>query len=187
MTQIAPPSASHIASASPAMLPSQKFSNTLLDDKPRPVGFETEDYVTMYIGNQIFGIPILQIQDVLGPHSIARIPLAPNSVAGFLNLRGRIVTALDLRGLLEKKRFENPDEQFSVVVEHGNDLYSLLVDEIGKVVSLAKKDFQHSPLTLEPHIRDITTGVYPVEGNLIVILDIPRLLGFTQNSKNENA
>ena len=90
---------------------------------------ETEDFVTFIIAEQLFGIPVLKVQDVLNSHRITRIPLAPSEIAGSLNLRGRIVTAIDVR-----RRLNLPSRQagecMSVVVDHESELYSLLVDTV---------------------------------------------------------
>src|SRR5215813_314004 len=86
------------------------------------------DYVTMSIADQLFGIPVLKVQDVLGPQTITRVPLAPPEVAGSLNLRGRIVTAIDVRLRLGLEPRANQKPSMSVVVEHDGELYSVLVD-----------------------------------------------------------
>src|SRR5262249_19688306 len=92
------------------------------------------DYVTMSIGAQMFGIPVLTVQDVLGPQQITRVPLAPPEVAGSLNLRGRIVTAIDVRLRLGMPKNADGKPPMSVVVEHEGELYSLLVDSVGEVL-----------------------------------------------------
>jgi len=78
---------------------------------------ETQDYVTMFIEGQLFGIQVLTVQDVLGPQKITRIPLAPREVAGSLNLRGRIVTAIDVRLRLGLPKSVDESKGMSVVVD----------------------------------------------------------------------
>src|SRR5437773_6806042 len=95
---------------------------------------EARDFVTMTIAEQLFGIPVLQVQDVLGPQRITRIPLAPPEVAGSLNLRGRIVTAIDLRTRLGLPQLTDGKPRMSIVVDHGGELYSLMVDQVGEVL-----------------------------------------------------
>ena len=92
-------------------------------------------FVTMTVANQIFGIPVLKVQDVLGPQRIAHVPLAPVEVLGSLNLRGRIVTAVDVRTRLGLPPLADNTSSMSVVVEHDNELYSLVVDKVGEVMS----------------------------------------------------
>ena len=139
---------------------------------------DTVEYVTMMIAGQLFGIPVLQVQDVLGPQRITRIPLAPPEVAGSLNLRGRIVTAIDVRlrlGLEAKPRDEN---DMSIVVDHKGELYSLMVDGVGEVVTVSTRDFDHNPATLDPLWRDVSAGIYRLNEQLMVVLDVSRLLNF---------
>lgn len=96
----------------------------------------TQEYVTMIIGGQMFGIPVLDVHDVLGSLSLTKIPLAPPEVAGALNLRGRIVTAIDVRKRMALPEREADDPGMSVVVEHHGEPYSLLIDSVGEVLSL---------------------------------------------------
>jgi purine-binding chemotaxis protein CheW len=132
----------------------------------------------MSIADQLFGIQVLKVQDVLGPQVITRVPLAPPEVAGSLNLRGRIVTAIDVRLRLGLERRQNEKPSMSVVVEHDGELYSLLVDTVGEVLSLNVKDYQRNPPTLNPRLRDFSDGIYRLNGSLLVVLSVASLLNF---------
>lgn len=144
-----------------------------------------EDFVTMFIEGQLFGIPVLVVQDVLGPQKITRIPLAPPEVAGSLNLRGRIVTAIDVRMRLQLPRKKaEMGEGMSVVVDMRGELYSLRVDQVGEVLSLPAAKFERNPPTLDPLWREFSTGIYRLEEKLLVVLDVPRLLDFTKSEAN---
>jgi purine-binding chemotaxis protein CheW len=134
--------------------------------------------VTMSIGGQLFGIPVLKVQDVLGPQTITRVPLAPIEVAGSLNLRGRIVTAVDVRLRLGLPKRENDKTAMSVVVEHDGELYSLLVDSVGEVLSLESRDYQRNPPTLNPRLREFSDGIYRLNDSLLVVLSVSSLLNF---------
>ena len=143
------------------------------------VSFEDHrDYVTMTIAGQLFGIPVLTVQDVLGPQSITRVPLAPAEVAGSLNLRGRIVTAIDVRLRLGLPRKEDGKKLMSVVVEHQGELYSLLVDSVGEVLSLNSKDYQRNPATLNQKLREFSDGIYRLNDTLLIVLNVASLLNF---------
>jgi purine-binding chemotaxis protein CheW len=137
------------------------------------------DYVTMMIADQMFGIPVLEVQDVLGPQRITRIPLAPAEIAGALNLRGRIVTAIDVRIKMGLPVRGKGETSMSVVVEHHNELYSLMVDSVGEVLSLGNEKFERNPATIDAQWRDLCSGVYRLEQQLLVILDISRLLNLS--------
>lgn len=138
-------------------------------------------FVTMTVANQIFGIPVLEVQDVLGPQRIARVPLAPPEVLGSLNLRGRIVTAVDVRTRLGLPPLDDRTQSMSVVVEHGGELYSLVVDRVGEVMRLPADDFERNPTTLDPHWQDVSNGIYRLKQNLLVVLDVSRLLRMEQS------
>lgn len=143
------------------------------------LGDETvEEFVTMTINGQLFGIPVTQVQDVLGPQHINCIPLAPSEVAGSLNLRGRIVTAIDVRRRLGLPPRPESDKGMSVVVDLGNELYSLIIDSVGEVLSLSSAYYQRNPSNLDPLWREIATGIYQLEEKLLVVLDIDRLMAF---------
>ena len=101
--------------------------------------------ITVTVGGQLFGIPVLHAQDVLNPQRIVRIPLAPKAIAGSLNLRGRIVTAIDLRSCLGLPPCAEPSKSMSVVTEREGELYSLLVDSVGEVMTLSPDSFEATP------------------------------------------
>jgi len=144
---------------------------------------ENRDFVTMTIHGQLFGIPVLTVQDVLGPQKITRIPLASPEVAGALNLRGRIVTAIDVRKRLGLPAAEEGAKSMSVVVDHGGELYSLIIDSVGEVLSLPADSFERNPATLDPAWREVSGGVYRLQGKLLVVLDVARLLSFNKRAE----
>lgn len=141
----------------------------------------TQEYVTMIIGGQMFGIPVLDVHDVLGSLSLTKIPLAPAEVAGALNLRGRIVTAIDVRKRMGLPERDEDDSGMSVVVEHHGEPYSLLIDSVGEVLSLNSDKLEKNPGTLDPRWREVSSGIYRLEDQLLVILQIDRLLDFAGN------
>ena len=152
-------------------------SATMQSIKDSPAFDKAGDFLTIIIGDQIFGIPILQVQDVLGEQKVTRVPLAPAAVAGSLNLRGRIVTAVDVRTCLGMPPYDRGGAQeMSVVVENQGELYSLLIDRVGDVMSLEAKDYENNPSTLDPQWRNVCQGIYRLKDRLLVVLDIPRLL-----------
>jgi len=136
------------------------------------------DYVTFTIAGQLFGIPVKQVQDVLQGGTITRIPLAPPEIAGVLNLRGRIVTAIDVRLRLGLPPRDDAENIMSLVVDHGGELYSLRVDEVGDVYSIDPTTFDRNPPTLDPKIRDFSAGIYRRNEKLMVVLDVERLLDY---------
>ena len=134
------------------------------------------DYLTVIIAEQRFGIPVLQVQDVLREQKVTRIPLASPEIAGSLNLRGRIVTAIDVRRKLGIENSQAIENSMSVVVEYKNELYSLIIDRVGDVLSLQNDLFEKNPSTLDPVWRDVSMGIYQLKGELMVVMDVPKLL-----------
>jgi purine-binding chemotaxis protein CheW len=104
------------------------------------------------------------------------VPLAPRAVAGLLNLRGRIVTAIDLRMRLGLPLRDIGADSANVVVECGGELYALAVDAVGDVVAVDEVQLERVPALLDPLWREAAVAVYPAERGLIVLLDIARLL-----------
>lgn len=135
-----------------------------------------DELVTMEVAGQPLGIPVSQVRDVLGPQHITRIPLAPPAVAGSLNLRGRIVTVLDLRVAMGLGRITDPARAMNVVTEQGDELYSLLVDHVGDVLPLAGADVEPAPPTLDAAWRAVCGGVVKLQDRLVLILLLNRLL-----------
>ena len=138
---------------------------------------EEEVVLTLTVAGQACAVPVLAVRDVLGAHAITRIPLAPGEVAGSLHLRGRIVTALDLRlrlGLPAREAEAPP--ALSVVVEQSGDLDALLVDRVGLVVPMPGSAITANPPTLDPLWRDVSRGVHRREGHLVIALDVGRVL-----------
>jgi purine-binding chemotaxis protein CheW len=148
--------------------------------EPTSTGVNSNDFVTMSVAGQLFGIPVLTVQDVLGPQRITRVPLAPREIAGSLNLRGRIVTAIDFRTRMGLAPRPPGEEGMNVVVEVAGELYSLLVDSVGEVLSPAPDDFEHTPATLDPMWRQIAAGMYRLDDQLMIVADVAKLLDIEQ-------
>jgi purine-binding chemotaxis protein CheW len=139
-----------------------------------------EVFLTLTVAGQLCGVPVLSVRDVLGAQVITRIPLAPQEVAGSLNLRGRIVTAIDLRRRLGLPPREGGGVigagSMSVVVERDGELYSLLADAVGEVLPLPPSDRAPNPPTLDPLWRDVSRGVHRLGEQLLILLDVEQVL-----------
>jgi purine-binding chemotaxis protein CheW len=134
------------------------------------------DFVTIRIGVQEFGVPVTQVRDVLRRQHLTPVPLAPRAIAGLLNLRGRIVTAIDLRERLGLPPLSADAETANIVVEQDGEPYALVVDNVGDVLQIDERQFEAVPSVLDPRWRAAASAVYPTEAGLIVLLDIARLL-----------
>lgn len=132
--------------------------------------------VSIKVGGETFGVPVLSVQDVIGPVRIDVVPLAPPEVAGSLNLRGRIVTAIDIRRRLGMPAREEGAPHMSVIVERSGELYALQVDDVGDVLWLATAEQEPTPITLMPDWRAVCDGLYRLEGELMLVLNVERFL-----------
>jgi purine-binding chemotaxis protein CheW len=146
------------------------------------VGQES-DLVTFQLGGQLFGIPVLQVQDILSTQKIARVPLAPPQVSGSINLRGRIAATINVRRCLNLVANQNGSSMF-IVVEQKGELYSLMVDRVGDVMSLSQSDFEPNPINLDPQWLAVAGGIYRLPKQLLVVLDITRLLDLVHNQSD---
>jgi purine-binding chemotaxis protein CheW len=134
------------------------------------------EFVTFTIAGQIFGLPIARVQDVFKPARITRVPLAAAEIAGVLNLRGRIVTAIDMRQRLDVKKREDGAAVMAIGIEAKGESFGLLVDAVGEVLKLPDLDREPSPINLDGKLAALSAGVYRLDGQLLVVLDVDRVL-----------
>ena len=132
-------------------------------------------FVTVYVDNQLFGIPVEQVQDILIPERIANIPLASDKIAGSINLRGRIVTVIDFRKCLGLPP-NNKKEQHLATVEVGEELYSIKVDNVGTVMEIKTKEIDKNPTTMDHRWQGVSKGVVKLAKELMIILDVTALI-----------
>jgi purine-binding chemotaxis protein CheW len=134
------------------------------------------EYVTFRLAEQWLGIPVMAVQEVLTSQRIARVPMAPSAIAGFLNLRGQIVTALDLRITLGLEPRDDAQDVMNVVVRHDAELFAFMVDEVGDVVSVTDQSVQPTPASLDPRWRTASVGIVRRESDLLMILSVDEVI-----------
>ena len=139
------------------------------------------DYVTFTTAGQLFGMPIEHVQDVFTLAKITRIPLAGREVAGVLNLRGRIVTVIDLANRFQFDVPRSATAHMVIGVERGSESFGILVDHVGEVLSLADADREPAPINLDPALDAIATGVFRLDEKILVALDADRTLDFASS------
>lgn len=142
-----------------------------------PVIKEDEEYVTFRVDRQIFGIPVERVQDVLRRQRLTRIPLAPKEIMGTVNLRGRIVTVINMRQKLDLPTPEHSENNMNIVIEHRGELFSLWVDSVGDVLSLPRRQRENTPANIALHWQEFLCGVYPLKEELLLIVSVEALLG----------
>lgn len=139
-------------------------------------GNETE-YVTFTAAGQLFGLPIARVQDVFKPARMTRVPLSGPEFAGVLNLRGRIVTAIHLSNRLDLPRGDGKPPM-AIGIECGGESFGLLVDAVGEVLKLADGEREPNPINLDRKLARVSAGVFRLDGQLLVVLDVDRALDF---------
>ncbi|HEX9070386.1 MAG TPA: chemotaxis protein CheW [Pseudolabrys sp.] len=140
------------------------------------------EYVTAIIGGQLFGLPILRVQDVFAPERLTKVPLAPAEIAGVLNLRGRIVTLIEMRHRLGLEQRKNDSPAMAVGVESRGESYGLLIDSVGEVLKLDDVACEPNPSNLDPGLASVSTGIYRLDGQLMMVLDVDRVLDIAVNA-----
>jgi purine-binding chemotaxis protein CheW len=137
---------------------------------------EEKQFCTFFLDGLFFGVGVQKVQEVIRFQEMTRVPQAPPVVGGLINLRGQIVTALDLRRRLELREREAGQRPMNVVVRTDDGVVSLLVDEIGDVVEVDQESFEPPPETLRGVARELVLGVYKLKERLLLLLDTERVV-----------
>jgi purine-binding chemotaxis protein CheW len=135
---------------------------------------DEQQFCTFFIDSLFFGVDVQRVQEVLREQEMTRVPLAPPVVNGLINLRGQIVTAIDLRRRLELRDRTGERAPMNVVVRTDDGAVSLLVDEIGDVIKVQHDTFEPPPETLTGVTRHLITGIHKLDRQLLLVLDIDR-------------
>ncbi len=134
------------------------------------------EYVTFTTAGQLFGLPIERVQDVFKPTHMTRVPLAGPEIAGVLNLRGRIVTAIHLSNRLDLQSGADVAASMAIGIESGAESFGLLVDAVGEVLKLPDGEREANPINLDRKLARVSAGVFRLDGQLLVVLDVDRVL-----------
>jgi len=134
------------------------------------------EFVTVLIADQLFGLPISRVHDVFMVDRLTRVPLAPPEIAGILNLRGRVVTTIDMRRRLDLPAREEGRGNMAVGIEHRGESYGLLIDSVGEVLKIPTASRDPNPVNLDPRWSRLAEGVVQLDDRLMVVLDVERVL-----------
>lgn len=126
---------------------------------------------TFFVDGLFLGVEVEKVQEVIRFQEMTRVPLAPGVIGGLINLRGQIVTAVDLRRRLDLRERSADDVPMNVVVQTSDGAMSLLVDDIGDVVEVHSESFERAPDTLTGVTRELIRGVYKLNKQLLLLLD----------------
>ena len=136
---------------------------------------ERKQFCTFFLEREMFGIDVLNIQEVMCFQETTEVPLAPPVIRGLLNLRGSIVSTIDLRRRVGLQRLEAERSPINIVTQTGTGLASFLVDRIGEVIEVDESSFEMPPETLSGETRQLIRGVYKLESGLLQILNVERV------------
>jgi purine-binding chemotaxis protein CheW len=139
----------------------------------------SKQFCTFYVNGLFFGVEVLKVQEVIRYQGMTQVPLAPPMIQGLINLRGQIVTAIDLRRRLELAPREGDQLPMNVVVRSDDGAVSLLVDEIGDVVEIQDDIYERPPETLKGVARELVQGVYKLKEQLLLILDTEKTVNLS--------
>ena len=156
-------------------------SNSVAKTDSKSLG-DTIEYVTVMVGEQMFGLPIDRVHDVFIASALTDVPLSPREIVGLLNLRGRVVTALCLRRRLGLPDAENGREM-AVGLERQGESYGLLVDQVGEVMKLAPERREPNPVHMDPRWAKLSRGVHRLDGHLLIILDVDAVLALETEAR----
>lgn len=136
----------------------------------------TTQFCTFFLDDLFFGVNVLRVQEVLRYQEMTRVPLAPPVVRGLINLRGQIVTAIDLRQRMHLPTRPGEEQFMNVIVNTRDAAISLLVDRIGDVLEMDDQSYDPPPHNLAPAIRNLIQGVYRLDTRLLLILDTEQVV-----------
>jgi purine-binding chemotaxis protein CheW len=140
---------------------------------------DSKQFSTFFLDGLFFGVEVRKVQEVIRYQEMTRVPLAPAMIQGLINLRGQIVTAIDLRRRLELPPRPEGQLPMNVVVRSDDGAVSLLVDEIGDVVEIQDEAYERPPETLKGAARELVTGVYKLKERLLLVLDTERTVSLS--------
>jgi purine-binding chemotaxis protein CheW len=137
---------------------------------------ELKQFCTFYVDQRLFGVEVLKVQEVIQFHETTEVPLADPVIRGLMNLRGSIVSSIDLRRRFGLEPRRDGVEPTNVVLQTGSGLVSFEADRIGDVVEVTESDYEPPPSTLSGASRRMIEGIYKLEGGLLLILNVERVL-----------
>ena len=140
---------------------------------------ELNQYCTFYVGGKFYGINVKNVQEIIRYQDMTSVPLADSVIKGLINLRGQIVTAIDLRRRLGLKQRKKEDVPMNVIIKTDDGAVSLLVDEIGDVIEVDDGIYESPPQNLRGKAKELTTGVYKLKDKLLMTLDIDKIFEFS--------
>ena len=145
---------------------------------------QIRQFATFHVAGLFFGVDVLRVQEVLRFQPMTRVPMAPPVIEGLINLRGQIVTAIDMRRRLGLAPRTNGQAPMNMVIRNEDGAISLLVDEIGDVLDLEGRAYEEPPVNLDPAARRVIRGIYKLKDRLLLVLDADRTVDLEQGKSS---
>lgn len=137
---------------------------------------DTRQYCTFFLDKYYFGVDVANVQEIIKQQDFTHVPLASEVITGLINLRGQIITALDLRLRLTLPPRPDDTPPMNVIMRIDGEVVSFLVDKIGDVLDVPENLFEEPPETLEGSARELISGAYKLEGRLLLILNCDKTI-----------
>jgi purine-binding chemotaxis protein CheW len=138
-----------------------------------------EQYCGFKVGDDFFAISVLRVQEIIRSQQLTQIPKCPEMIKGLINLRGQIVTAVSLRSMFALEECTK-DDQMNIIVQIGEDLYAIIVDEIMDVIEVGDETFEATPDNIDKRFSRFITGVHKLKDKLLIILDLDKVLAMEE-------
>lgn len=147
----------------------------------------SKQFCTFYVDEILFGVEVLNVQEVLRYQELTEVPLAPSEIQGLINLRGQIITAIDLRNRMNLPSRSDELLPMNVVIRSNDEVISFLVDSIGDVLEVEEENFEAPPRTVDGATRELISGVYKLQDKkLMMVLDSSRAAQLTETDGQQN-
>lgn len=154
----------------------EERNSTLTDSSQSTHSGLTTQYATFYLDGLLFGIDVMQVQEIIRYQEMTPVPQAPTIIEGLINLRGQIITAIDMRRRLGMPERDTDHLPMNVVIHNEDEVVSLLVDEIGDVLEVNQSQYEQTPDTLEEVSRELVDGVYKLKDKLLLVLNCEKAI-----------
>lgn len=148
--------------------------DSVINFEQKNVSADTIQFCCFIVGGDLYGIPVLAVQEIIKPQVVTPVPLSDSFIRGLINLRGQIVTSLSLRNLFGLE--EEIDDHMNVIVQSDDSLYSLIVDKIGDVITVDKKLYSNTPESINKNVRGFIDGVYKLDNQILISLNLDKIL-----------
>ena len=138
--------------------------------------YEVNQFCGFMVDGDMFAVPVLEVQEVIRSQPATHVPLSDPCIRGLINLRGQIVTLVNLRKLFGLEDYHEQHDYMNVIIKNNDSLYSIMVDEICDVIDVESSSFEPTPDTIDSRLRKFISGVHKLENRLLIILDLKKLL-----------